>query len=266
MRKKTTIFPETGAGTPIGGCHPAPYPANLAKLEGLDLRAHVRAARRGGNFFDGLAIGQRVVFLLTDIAGARAEARALAVDMQTAFRQYAPDLFGPSGANESEAIATLAYELNRSLMEAAHGVHFSPAFLGCFSLALGILTYHNAGLLAVFHDEQGARILQSSGVPLGLFTHLTYEPEVLAFEPRARLLLVTKAVVESPPGASEFGAKRVERLLANVKADSASQICESVLQQAYAFGNRRWTRFYDLLHYERHLGNDDLTAVALVRE
>jgi hypothetical protein len=39
-----------------------------------------------------------------------------------------------------------------------------------------------------------------------------------------------------------------------------------VLQQAYAFGNRPWTRFYDRLHYGKHLGNDDLTAVALVRD
>ena len=77
--------------------HPAPYPADLTKLDGLDLMARYHAGRRGGNFFDGLATGQRVVFLLTDIAGAHAEARALAVDVQTAFRQYAPDSLGPPG-------------------------------------------------------------------------------------------------------------------------------------------------------------------------
>jgi hypothetical protein len=48
-----------------------------------------------------------------------------------------------------------------------------------------------------------------------------------------------------------------------LEVDSASQICEAVLQ-AYAFGNRPGTRFYGLLHYGKHLGND-LTAVALVR-
>ena len=265
MWKKTMAFALKRSSTPVAGFHPTPYPADLTELDGLDLMARYRAGRRGGNFFDGLAIGQRVVFLLTDIAGTRAEARALAVNVQTAFRQYAPELFGPSGANESEAIAAMAYELNRSVIAAARGVHFTPAFLGCFSLALGILTYHNAGLLAVFHDAEGARALQSGGMPLGLFTHNTYEPAVLAFEPRARLLLVTKAVIESPRGTFEFGAKRVERLLANLEADSASQICETVLQQAYAFGNRPGTRFYDLLHYGKHLGNDDLTAVALVR-
>jgi serine phosphatase RsbU (regulator of sigma subunit) len=258
-------FPLTGSGIPRGGSDPAPYPS-LTRLDGLDLMARYRAGRRGGNFFDGLAIGQRVVFLLTDIGGARAEARALAVDLQAAFRQYAPELFGPAGANESEAIATLTYELNRSLMGAAGGVHFTPAFLGCFSLALGILTYHNAGLLAVFEDAKGPRILQSGGIPLGLFTHNTYEPAVLAFEPQARLLLVTKAVMESPRGASGFGAKRIEQLLANVKADSASQICETVLQQAYALNKDPWTPIYDLLYYRKRRGNDDLTAVALVRD
>jgi serine phosphatase RsbU (regulator of sigma subunit) len=263
--KKTMTFPLKGSSTAVAGFLPTPYPVDLTKLDGLDLMARCRAGHRGGNFFDGMAIGERVVFLLTDIAGARAEARALAVEMQTAFRQYAPEVFGPSGANESEAIATLAYELNRSLIEAARGVHFTPAFLGCFSLTLGILTYHNAGLHAVFHDAEGARTLQAGGTPLGLFTHNTYEPALLAFEPRARLLLVTKAVIESPRGVFEFGAKRIERLLANLEADSASQICETVLQQAYAFGNRPGTRFYNRLHYGKHLGNDDLTAVALVR-
>ncbi len=265
MWKKTKTYPLKGSSNPVPGFHPTPYPADLTKLDGLDLMARYRSGRRGGNFFDRLAIGQRVLFLLTDIAGPRAEARALAVDVQTAFRQYAPELFGPFGANESEAIATLAYELNRSLIEAARGVHFAPAFLGCFNLALGILTYHNAGLHAIFHDAEGARTLRSGGMPLGLFTHNTYEPSLLAFEPRARLILVTKAVIENPRGVFEFGAKRIERLLANLEADSASQICETVLQQAYAFANRPGLRLYDRLHYGKHLGNDDLTAVALVR-
>jgi hypothetical protein len=89
---------------------------------------------------------------------------------------------------------------------------------------------------------------------------------VLAFKPRARLVLVTRAVMESRRGAFELGAKRVKPRLANVEDDSASQICETVLQQAHAFRHRPWTRFYDRLHYGKHLGNDDLTAVALVRE
>ena len=50
-------------------------------------------------------------------------------------------------------------------------------------------------------------------MPLGLFTHVTYEPAVLAFEPGDKLVLATKGVTESRRGTTEFGAKRIERVL-----------------------------------------------------
>jgi serine phosphatase RsbU (regulator of sigma subunit) len=207
-----------------------------------------------------------VVFLLTDIAGPRAETHAIAAEAQFAFRERAWELFSAPGANESDAIATLAHDVNRSLMEAANGVRFAPTFLGCFNVTLGILTYCNAGrVLAVFRDAKSACVLERGGVPLGLFTHVTYEPAVLAFEPQDQLLLVTKGVTESRRGAAEFGAKRVERLLERSNGDAASKICDAVLREAYDFGNHPWSRVYDFLHPRKQRGNEDLTAVALVR-
>jgi serine phosphatase RsbU (regulator of sigma subunit) len=160
----------------------------------------------------------------------------------------------------------LARDVNRSLIEAAHGVRFAPAFLGCFNLTLGILTYHNAGrILAAFHDGNSVRILEPGGIPLGLFTHSTYEPAVLAFETRSKLLLVTKGVTESRRGAAVFGGERVVRLLQNSSTDSASRICEAVLREAYDFGNHPWSRVYDFLRLRKPCEKDDLTAVTLVR-
>jgi serine phosphatase RsbU (regulator of sigma subunit) len=246
---------------------PAPYPLNLTRHQGLDLSARYHSDRRGGDFFDGLATGFRVVFLLTDIAGRRSEAHAIAAEVQTVFRQRARDLFEPAGANESEAIAALAHDVNRSLIEAAQGVRFAPTFLGCFNLTLGILTYCNAGrLLAMFRDAERVRVLERGGVPLGLFTHATYEPAVLAFEPRDKLLLVTKGVTESRRGTAEFGQERIERLLEDANGDSSSQICDTVLREAYAFADHPWGRVYDFLHPRRQRSHDDLTAVALVRD
>ncbi|MGA3222156.1 MAG: PP2C family protein-serine/threonine phosphatase [Acidobacteriaceae bacterium] len=243
-----------------------PCPVKLTKLPGLDISARYHSDRCGGDFFDALTIGFRVVFLLTDIAGPRAETHSIAAEAQFAFRERAWELFGAPGANESDAIATLAHDVNRSLMEAANGVRFAPTFLGCFNVTLGILTYCNAGrVLAVFRDAKSACVLERGGVPLGLFTHVTYEPAVLAFEPRDKLLLVTKGVTESRRGSAEFGAKRVERLLEHSNGDAASAICDSVLREAYDFGNHPWSRVYDFLHPRKQRGNEDLTAVALVR-
>jgi serine phosphatase RsbU (regulator of sigma subunit) len=261
VRKETMASPLTSLGIP----GPEPCPVDLTQLNGLDLSARYHSDRCGGDFFDALAIGTRLVFLLTDIAGSRSEAHAIAAQAQVAFRHTARELFSADDANESEAIAALAHDVNRSLIEAAKGVRFAPTFLGCFNLTLGILTYCNAGrVLAVFRDAENAHVLERGGVPLGLFTHVTYEPAVLAFERGDKLLLVTKGVTESRQGAAEFGVQRVERLLEQSNGESAAEICDTVLREAYDFGNHPWARAYDLLH-ARKRSHEDLTAVALVR-
>jgi sigma-B regulation protein RsbU (phosphoserine phosphatase) len=256
----------TGLGVPSALSGHAPLPVNLPRFEGLELQGRYHADRCGGDFFDAVATGSRVVFLLTDIAGTRSETLPLIAEVQNEFRTRAQELFEPLDANESEGIAALTRDVNRALIDAAHGVHFAPTFIGCFNLALGILTYHNAGrLLAVFHDAESVRVLDSGGIPLGLFTHSTYEPAILAFQPHARLLLVTKGVAESRRGATEFGTERITRLLVNADTDSASEICEAVLREADHFRNHPWSRLYNFLHPGRQCSHDDLTAVALVR-
>lgn len=245
---------------------PTPLPVNVPQLEGLDLQAKSHSDGCGGDFFDVLAIGSRVVFLLTDIAGRPPQTHAIAVEVQNAFRTRAQELFEPPEANESEGIALLARDVNRSLIQAAGDARFAPAFLGCYNRTLGILTYHNAGhILAVFHDAVSARVLDPGGIPLGLFTHSTYEPAVLAFEPRARLLLVTKGITESRRGAAIFGSERVQRLLENSNTDSALEICEAVLREVDDFKAQSKSRVRRLLHPRKRRNRDDWTAVTLVR-
>jgi serine phosphatase RsbU (regulator of sigma subunit) len=241
----------------------SPHPVNLPHIESLDLKARYHPARCGGDFFDGVATDSRVVFLLTDIAGRRPETHAIAVEIQNVFRTRAQELFQHSDTNESEGIATLARDINRSLIEAAGGVRLAPAFLGCYNLTLNVLTYHYAGdLLAVFHDGKKARVLEPDGIPMGLFTHSTYEPAVLAFDRDAKLLLVTKGI-ESRRGSTMFGDERIQTFLENSTANSASEICEAVLRAADDSGKPPRSRAF--LRPRNRKYRDDLTAVALVR-
>ena len=149
----------TDLGTrPMRPAGPAPCPINISKLKGLDISARYYPDRCGGEYFVGLTIGLRLIFLLSDIA--------IAAEAQTAFRQRATELFEAADTNESDAIAILAHDVNRSLMEAANGVHFAPTFLGCFNSTLGILTYCNAGrVLAIFRDATSVCVLERGGVP-----------------------------------------------------------------------------------------------------
>ena len=250
-------------GVDLGG--PSPDPVKLPQIESLDVAVRYHGARCGGDFFDGVVLDSRVLFLLTDIAGQRPETHAIAIDVQNVFRTRAPEVFKHSDANESEGVALLARDINRSLIEAARGIRFAPAFLGCYNLTLNILTYHDAGhFLAVFHDAGKTRVLEPSGIPLGLFTHSTYEPTVLAFDQHAKLLLVTKGITDGRQGATMLDDERIPLLLEDPTADAAS-ICEAVLRAADDSRNPPSSRVRDFLHPRDQKHCEDLTAVALVR-
>jgi serine phosphatase RsbU (regulator of sigma subunit) len=243
-----------------------------SQLDGVDIYAGHHARCRGGDFFDALLVGDRVLFLLTDIAGPRLEAQQVAAAVQGTFREKAKELFGPSGVdegevNESDAMAGLAYALNLSLLEAAGGrVHLAPTFVGSFERKLGILTYCNAGnVRALARDNGTVRVLESSGMPLGLFSHLTFEAMFLALQPGETLLVVTKGVVESSRRGEEFGAERLSWLLEHLSGKSAAAICDETLREAYEFGASPWARALDYLNVGELRRREDLTALALVR-
>jgi serine phosphatase RsbU (regulator of sigma subunit) len=243
-----------------------PEPARLPPLEGIDLRSHYYSARTAGDFFDALALGPHVVFLLTDIAGTRASAHPIASATQDTFRRRAPRLFGTPGTNLTDAISTLAHDINHTLTTATAGVCFAPTFIACYDLTLGVLAYINAGgRPAIFRDADGTRALTNACMPLGLFTHLTYEPAIQVFEPGARLLLLTKGVIEARSGRTPFGIDRAVRLLEDsTTTTSALEFCQTILQQAHQHTRPPWYALAKLA-FTKPERVDDLTAVVLAR-
>lgn len=234
-----------------------PEPAVVNELNGLDFKGKYHSDRIAGDFFDAVLSGNRMTVLLTDIAGTRAQTHAIAADMQDTFRKRAKERLGAPEANESEGIARLLHDLNGTLMSASGGVRCAPTFLGCYNASLAILTYINAGgPPPIFRDSDGTRALEAGGVPLGLFSHMTHEPYIQAFEPGARMLVVTKGVIDN----QEFGLAELTRLFQKMDARSAPEICETVLETAHGF----WKR-HRFLRTNKSENGEDLTVVALVR-
>jgi serine phosphatase RsbU (regulator of sigma subunit) len=257
-------FSLAGSGTSASGA--TVRAVEWSSFDGADLHARYFAECHGGDFFDGVAVHNRLLFLLTDIAGPRSEANAVAVEVQNTFRAKAQELFAGETVNESDALAALAHAVNLSLTEAALGVRLAPTFLGCFNETVGVLTYCNAGnLLALFRDADRVRVLPSTGMALGLFTHITFEAVFLAFQQGDTLLVITKGVTESRRGAAELGEDGVKLLLKNSTATSADGLCQAVLQQAHDYANHPWSRLLGFLHPGGEQPQDDLTALALVR-
>jgi serine phosphatase RsbU (regulator of sigma subunit) len=240
-------------------------PVDWSHFKDVDLHARHHSPCRGGDFFDALLVGEHVLFLLTDIAGLQLQAQQVASHVQSAFRQKAQALFAGSDVNESDALAELAHAFNLAVLDAAQGVRFAPTFLGCFNLTHNILSYCNAGnLLALLRSDGDVRVLESSGMPLGLFSHTTFEAAILALQQGDAVLVVTKGVTESRRGSTPFGAERVERMLKDAPTASASAICEAVLREAHDYSHHPWSQFLSLFQ-KKELCTDDLTALALLR-
>jgi len=242
-----------------------PLPTALPPLQGLDLHARYFSSRTGGDFFDAVATGSHVVFVLTDIAGNRTDAHTIAAAMQDVFRLRTPQLFGIDGINMMDTLAILAHEINQAIYDAAGGSRLAPTFLGCFDLPLGLLAYINSGgQPAIFRDNDGTRVLGHVTMPLGLFTHLTFEPAIQAFEPGARLLLVTKGILEARRGRDHFGVERATSLVEDLASGSAFDLCGTALKQAHEFRRPPWFSPERLL-FVKPERVEDLTAVCLMR-
>ena len=242
-----------------------PLPTALPPLQGLDLHARYYSSRTGGDFFDAVAAGPHVVFLLTDIAGTRDAAHSIASAAQDVFRLRVPQLFTTDVINMMDTLGILAREINHSIYEAAGGSRLAPTFLGCYNLALGVMAYINAGgPPAIFRDSDGTRLLGHVTMPLGLFTHLTFEPAIQAFEPNARMLLITKGILEAERGREQFGEGRAIAVLEHISTGSAFDLCGVTLEDAHEFRRPPW---YSLEHlpFVKPQSLEDLTAVALVR-
>jgi serine phosphatase RsbU (regulator of sigma subunit) len=251
-----------GANTELTAAGREPMRAELGQVDGLDLHAQYYLERTGGDFFDAVRVGSRVAFLLSDIAGRRPEAGPIAAEMQETFRASSAELFGAADANLTEAMELLVQAINLALFKAAKGIRFAPTMLGCYDFQLGILAYINAGgQVAMLHDSEGTRPLPNVSMPLGLFTHLTYEASMQAFEPGATLLVVTKGVTESKRGKVSFGAERVLEVLQSSKRESAAKVCQDVLEAAHGFEQRRSGMMFGRKAEVR----EDMTALAMVR-
>ena len=243
-----------------------PLPTALPPLNGLDLHARYYSSRTGGDFFDAVAAGPHVVFFLTDIAGVRDHAHPIAAAAQDVFRLRVPQLFTTEVINMMDTLGILAHEINQSIYEAAGGSRLAPTFVGCYNLPLGLLAYINAGgPPAIFRDSDGTRILGHVTMPLGLFTHVIFEPAIQAFEPGARLLLVTKGILEAAtrPSAIRCRGARDSSLVENPPPAQPSIYAEPR-------SSRRMTSETTLvqlrnLPFVKPEPVEDLTAVALVR-
>jgi phosphoserine phosphatase RsbU/P len=231
-----------------------PVPSAFPVLREAEIAAAFAGQRTAGDFYDSFRVSpSRVLFGLLDVAGRRAQNQGILAKAQQVFREVGSQLLAPEEANETDAMTELCLRMNRAIMEAAGGVHSSPAFAGCYNEDLGIVCYFNSGHTpALVHDGGGVSELGATGLPLGLFALAPVEARLIVMEPGAVLALVSRGVVEAEYKREEFGLARVEATLKNSQRTPAREICRSILDDVQRFACAQPLQ-------------DDITALALVR-
>lgn len=217
-------------------------PDQFPKIVGAEIAATTYGKRVAGDFYDCLRVSpERILFGLLDVAGRRESNQVILSTAQKLFRSLGSELFYRSDINESEAMVTLCLQLNRSIMEAAEGVHSCPAFIGCYHEKFGTLCYTNAGHTpGLLRDSQSIVELASTGLPLGLFSHATCEAPTVGMEKGAVLLLVSRGVVEGKCKDDtaedlEFGLERVKDRLRDDSSVGAQALGRSILNSVGQF-------------------------------
>jgi phosphoserine phosphatase RsbU/P len=231
-----------------------PVGAAFPVLRDAEIAAAFAGARSGGDFYDSFRVSpSRVLFGLLDVAGRREQNQEIFDAAQQIFREVGSELLSAPEINETDALTELCLQLNRSIIETAGAVHSCPAFAGCYNEDLGTVCYFNAGHTpGLVHHTVEVSELGATGLPLGLFSHTTSDARIIALEPGAALLLVSRGVVEAECSRDEFGLQRVAGSLQAANRDNAHDLCVSVLGAAQHFACTPSPL-------------EDITALALIR-
>jgi len=228
--------------------------ARVPELQGAQIAAAYYDQRVGGDYHDFLRVSPtRVLFGLLDVAGKVTENRKIVLEVRKIFRAAGAALFAQEDINEAEAMIELCVRLNRGILTASGKARLSPAFAGCYNESLGTVCYVNAGHTpGLVRDETGVTELPATGLPLGLFSHSAADASIIALQPGAALLLVSRGVVEAKSKKEEFGLHQVKENLQRIEMESAHGICTSVLDRVQEFTHKA----------RRH---NDVTVLALAR-
>jgi phosphoserine phosphatase RsbU/P len=229
-----------------------PLHCDVPALRGAEIAAVYYDHRMAGDFYEFLRVGRsRMLFVLLDIAGRRADTRETLIAAQTIFRTFAPKLFANDDVNEMTAMMQLCYQMNLTILQG--GVRSCPAFIGCYNEDLGTVCYANAGHTpGLLRDAAGITLLEATGLPLGLFSHTTQSSATCALVPGAALVAVSRGIVEAEHEGEDFGLERTQQSLQHAAARSAHGLCLDLLQAVQNFTQSPPT-------------HNDVTALALVR-
>ena len=222
-------------------------PQRAPAISGVDVAAFSRPAEIiGGDYFDFFQFRDGTQGLvIADVSGHGVSAGMLMSSLQTAIRTMAPDTDSP---------AEILERINRFYIHNINFTTFVTVFLARFDPVALEVTYVNAGHNPPAVHRRGSNQiiwLMPTAPAIGLAEFFQPRIETVSLSKGDSLLLYTDGVTEVlNDGMEQFGNQRLADLLVQGVDLRASDLLQSVLQRATAFGDNRSLA-------------DDVTMVAL---
>ncbi len=190
--------------------------AKVDEAPGYEVKTFYKPLREvGGDYFDVIELGEgRTLFAIADVSGKGMPAALLAANIQALLRGNAADGLDP---------LVLARQINRHLSRYTPPDRFATAVFVVLHRGTGELTYVNAGHNAPMIANGGStRLLDPTGMPLGLFAEAPYATGKAVLPPGGTLLLFTDGLTDSIPGDDAEGHLR------DALADESGQTMEQL--------------------------------------
>ncbi len=179
-----------------------------------------RGTQVGGDWYDLLEVGGKLVLVVGDVMGRGVQAAAMMGQLRATVRAYAIEGHGP---------VDVLTRLDHVVLSLT-GLHFTTCVVGVLDPVARTLCLASAGHLppVVVGAGGGARLVElDPGLPLGVGGGAFVEQSV-ELEPGSLVLLYTDGLVETRTASVEEGLDRLVAALA-VPVTSAEQACDLVL-------------------------------------
>ena len=225
-------------------------PRGVPDLPGLHFGAQIVPARAvGGDFYDFIPLDERHVGIVVgDVAGKGVPAALFMTQTQALLRATAS-----RGTPPAEALRLV----NRQLLSRGGAALFITVLYGVLDAEQGEFAYARAGHelpLLVLPDGEARAMPLAPGQPLGLWSELLIDEQVVVLPPGGCLVLYSDGLTDVHNVAGErMGGERVLARLTSLAGQPAGAVCEAL-----------WREVVDYRGEEP--AYDDVTLVAVSRD
>jgi sigma-B regulation protein RsbU (phosphoserine phosphatase) len=209
------------------------FPSKLPDLTASDLAARNRQARHvGGDYYDVIAIPNwsgRHLLCVADISGKGLPAALLMSTIQATLR---------ATVGTQETLAALACRVNALLFASTPSNKYATAMLLAYHPETGECSYVNAGHTEgiVLHRDDRVTLLETTGMPVGLFGRAEFEEARVQMSPGDVLMLYSDGVSEAEDiNEEQFGMERIVEVLRAFRDEPAAGMAVRMLERIDEF-------------------------------